>query len=149
MAEMERRAADKLHDQEETRAAAQGDSDLKRMDTNKDHVVSEQEFLNAGGSKDEFKLYDENRDGVLDGAEMAKRAAAQASAESDTKLMDANRDRMVDEREFLAGGGSKDEFDRYDRNRDCLLYTSDAADEEDSVDLGGRRIIKKKKKDGF
>ena len=28
----------------------------------------------------------------------------------------------------------------------CLLYTSDAADEEDSVDLGGRRVIKKKKK---
>eukprot|EP00658_Telonema_sp_P-2_P037333 TRINITY_DN26851_c0_g2_i1.p2 TRINITY_DN26851_c0_g2~~TRINITY_DN26851_c0_g2_i1.p2 ORF type:complete len:135 (-),score=20.20 TRINITY_DN26851_c0_g2_i1:20-424(-) len=28
----------------------------------------------------------------------------------------------------------------------CLLYTSDAADEEDSVDLGGRRIIKKKKR---
>eukprot|EP00658_Telonema_sp_P-2_P003274 TRINITY_DN11207_c0_g1_i3.p1 TRINITY_DN11207_c0_g1~~TRINITY_DN11207_c0_g1_i3.p1 ORF type:complete len:116 (-),score=13.33 TRINITY_DN11207_c0_g1_i3:40-387(-) len=27
----------------------------------------------------------------------------------------------------------------------CLLYTSDAADEEDSVDLGGRRIIKKKR----
>eukprot|EP00656_Telonema_subtile_P011807 TRINITY_DN15892_c0_g1_i3.p2 TRINITY_DN15892_c0_g1~~TRINITY_DN15892_c0_g1_i3.p2 ORF type:complete len:163 (-),score=50.15 TRINITY_DN15892_c0_g1_i3:60-548(-) len=27
----------------------------------------------------------------------------------------------------------------------CLLYTSDAADEEDSVDLGGRRIIRKKK----
>src|SRR5664280_3666905 len=26
----------------------------------------------------------------------------------------------------------------------CLLYTSDAADEEDSVDLGGRRIITKK-----
>src|SRR5665648_548546 len=24
----------------------------------------------------------------------------------------------------------------------CLLYTSDAADDEDSVDLGGRRIIK-------
>ena len=28
---------------------------------------------------------------------------------------------------------------------DCLLYTSDAADEEDSVDLGGRRTNKKKK----
>eukprot|EP00658_Telonema_sp_P-2_P043662 TRINITY_DN31572_c0_g1_i1.p1 TRINITY_DN31572_c0_g1~~TRINITY_DN31572_c0_g1_i1.p1 ORF type:complete len:152 (+),score=16.92 TRINITY_DN31572_c0_g1_i1:2-457(+) len=27
----------------------------------------------------------------------------------------------------------------------CLLYTSDAADEEDSVDLGGCRIIKKKR----
>ena len=30
--------------------------------------------------------------------------------------------------------------------RPCLLYTSDAADERSSVDLGGRRIIKKKKK---
>ena len=28
----------------------------------------------------------------------------------------------------------------------CLLYTSDAADERSSVDLGGRRIIKKKQK---
>src|SRR5664280_2174061 len=30
----------------------------------------------------------------------------------------------------------------YGQSYDCLLYTSDAADEEDSVDLGGRRIIK-------
>src|SRR5678815_2956125 len=29
-------------------------------------------------------------------------------------------------------------------NKPCLLYTSDAADERSSVDLGGRRIIKKK-----
>ena len=29
----------------------------------------------------------------------------------------------------------------------CLLYTSDAADERSSVDLGGRRIINKKKCD--
>ena len=28
----------------------------------------------------------------------------------------------------------------------CLLYTSDAADERSSVDLGGRRIIKKNNK---
>ena len=31
------------------------------------------------------------------------------------------------------------------QHNDCLLYTSDAADERSSVDLGGRRIIKKKK----
>ena len=31
------------------------------------------------------------------------------------------------------------------KNSFCLLYTSDAADERSSVDLGGRRIIKKKK----
>ena len=30
-------------------------------------------------------------------------------------------------------------------DRGCLLYTSDAADERSRVDLGGRRIIKKKK----
>ena len=32
------------------------------------------------------------------------------------------------------------------RHHVCLLYTSDAADERSSVDLGGRRIIKKKKR---
>ena len=31
-----------------------------------------------------------------------------------------------------------------DELKRCLLYTSDAADERSSVDLGGRRIIKKK-----
>ena len=31
----------------------------------------------------------------------------------------------------------------------CLLYTSDAADERSSVDLGGRRIIKKKNTDDY
>ena len=30
------------------------------------------------------------------------------------------------------------------RDDTCLLYTSDAADERSSVDLGGRRIMKKK-----
>ena len=31
-----------------------------------------------------------------------------------------------------------------DEEKACLLYTSDAADERSSVDLGGRRILKKK-----
>ena len=31
-----------------------------------------------------------------------------------------------------------------DSDNSCLLYTSDAADERSSVDLGGRRIIKNK-----
>ena len=35
---------------------------------------------------------------------------------------------------------------RIEQGINCLLYTSDAADERSSVDLGGRRIIKKKKK---
>ena len=36
--------------------------------------------------------------------------------------------------------------DRQHQKTVCLLYTSDAADERSSVDLGGRRIIKKKKR---
>ena len=31
----------------------------------------------------------------------------------------------------------------------CLLYTSDAADERSSVDLGGRRIITKKNTNAY
>src|SRR5665648_569488 len=49
--------------------------------------------------------------------------------------------------EFIAEYGNTCDFKRVDSLLyTCLLYTSDAADEEDSVDLGGRRIIKKKKK---
>ena len=36
-------------------------------------------------------------------------------------------------------------FHRVTQLFSCLLYTSDAADERSSVDLGGRRILKKKK----
>ena len=43
------------------------------------------------------------------------------------------------QREFAA-----DRDDLVARHARCLLYTSDAADERSSVDLGGRRIIKKK-----
>src|SRR5678816_4696294 len=42
--------------------------------------------------------------------------------------------------EAMAIKGFKTKFQLYT----CLLYTSDAADERSSVDLGGRRIIKKK-----
>ena len=55
----------------------------------------------------------------------------------------------------LGGRGDRDRRDRRHRHPQlrhlrgredrCLLYTSDAADERSSVDLGGRRIIKKKK----
>ena len=37
----------------------------------------------------------------------------------------------------------------HDNDYNCLLYTSDAADDLLCVDLGGRRIIKKNNKDGI
>ncbi|MCZ4175328.1 hypothetical protein, partial [Escherichia coli] len=42
---------------------------------------------------------------------------------------------------------SKTAEELYEWYLDCLLYTSDAADDRISVDLGGRGIIKKKKSD--
>ena len=36
----------------------------------------------------------------------------------------------------------------YGQSKNCLLYTSDAADDTPCVDLGGRRIIKGKKSSG-
>ena len=47
----------------------------------------------------------------------------------------------------ISGVGHETDFTIADFAADlraCLLYTSDAADERSSVDLGGRRIIKKK-----
>ena len=38
-----------------------------------------------------------------------------------------------------------DMLEKYRPSGNCLLYTSDAADERSSVDLGGRRILKQKK----
>ena len=38
-------------------------------------------------------------------------------------------------------------YTRLNESYRCLLYTSDAADERSSVDLGGRRILKKKKEE--
>mgnify|MGYP003381667629 CR=1 FL=1 len=50
---------------------------------------------------------------------------------------------------IFGGGAGSTRISRFQVSADpnvCLLYTSDAADERSSVDLGGRRIIKKKKK---
>ena len=47
---------------------------------------------------------------------------------------------------MIAAGATRRAAHLIDQVPLCLLYTSDAADERSSVDLGGRRIIKKKKK---
>ena len=54
---------------------------------------------------------------------------------------DAEHDDQRGEEHLVAAAGDLQEDAQ---GRHCLLYTSDAADELDGVDLGGRRIIKKK-----
>ena len=51
---------------------------------------------------------------------------------------------LTDRVKYRAGNALTDDLG--EQQYDCLLYTSDAADERSSVDLGGRRIIKKKTK---
>ena len=53
--------------------------------------------------------------------------------------------RMVVGRHELRKYAEQKDVNATFRDGCCLLYTSDAADERSSVDLGGRRIIKKKK----
>ena len=48
-------------------------------------------------------------------------------------------------RTFITADDARDDLVAHVYDITCLLYTSDAADERSSVDLGGRRIIKKKK----
>src|SRR5678815_3479377 len=81
-------------------------------------------------------------------------SAAELAAEDaepiplDVEAADGELDRLV-HRDNTFGTPEQDAFRRdFTINAlfyDCLLYTSDAADERSSVDLGGRRIIKKKK----
>ena len=53
----------------------------------------------------------------------------------------------IDIKNSIIYSSAKDAIGFVDATEGCLLYTSDAADERSSVDLGGRRIIKKKKRD--
>src|SRR5678815_2420149 len=58
----------------------------------------------------------------------------------------ADRDRTVSRRSKPSSRATLigEQPNPWDLLQPCLLYTSDAADERSSVDLGGRRIIKKK-----
>ena len=78
-----------------------------------------------GGTKEQFSRYDLNGDGVLDKDEMAKRAAVQHKAALEMKHMDKNKDGRVDLAEFLAAGGTEDEYRKYDVNRDGVLDASE------------------------
>ena len=59
--------------------------------------------------------------------------------------MSKERNRSMSMTRRTAGAASAGRRKRGRSSDSCLLYTSDAADERSSVDLGGRRIIKKKK----
>src|SRR5674536_90858 len=63
---------------------------------------------------------------------------AQITANRSASCPAINGDKIV----YQDSRNGTSDIHMYDLFTSCLLYTSDAADEEDSVDLGGRRIIK-------
>ena len=52
---------------------------------------------------------------------MALRSAAKQKAVTDVRGMDTNHDGVVDQGEFTAGGGTKQEFVKHDANEDGVL----------------------------
>ena len=60
------------------------------------------------------------------------------------RILTRNQLTMALDKNGIAKRIAREVKDGYYVNLGCLLYTSDAADERSSVDLGGRRIIKKK-----
>ena len=95
---------------------------LARLDTNNDGVVDEQEFLAGGGTKEEFAVLDVQKDGVLDVNELGLYAA-----QLHTATLDTNNDGVVDEQEFVAGGGTKEEFAALDVQKDGVLDADELA----------------------
>ena len=60
-------------------------------------------------------------------------------------IIDVNIYLTPQEKKYILESDLEGYYSSFDVFNLCLLYTSDAADERSSVDLGGRRIIKKKK----
>eukprot|EP00656_Telonema_subtile_P046328 TRINITY_DN5272_c0_g1_i1.p1 TRINITY_DN5272_c0_g1~~TRINITY_DN5272_c0_g1_i1.p1 ORF type:complete len:1086 (+),score=432.55 TRINITY_DN5272_c0_g1_i1:162-3419(+) len=94
-------------------------------------------------------LFSSNTPGIVHVSVVAKQQAGPGLGSRDTYLFDA---KVILEDLLMAREKKHTEVDLHELVFElnglveiCLLYTSDAADEEDSVDLGGRRIIKKKK----
>ena len=63
----------------------------------------------------------------------------QIKAQIETTTSDFDREKLQERMAKLAGGVAVIKVGA--ATETCLLYTSDAADERSSVDLGGRRII--------
>merc|ERR1711865_684051 len=64
-------------------------------------------------------------------------------AASDVRGMDTNHDGVVDLGEFIAGGGTKEEFDRYDANGDGVLDADELEQRAaDKIEGGALQVLR-------
>eukprot|EP00831_Metopus_contortus_P003877 TRINITY_DN11429_c0_g1_i1.p1 TRINITY_DN11429_c0_g1~~TRINITY_DN11429_c0_g1_i1.p1 ORF type:complete len:166 (+),score=46.95 TRINITY_DN11429_c0_g1_i1:209-706(+) len=102
---------------------------LKGSDQYEDYMIKASPIYNA--------LDKQQREDV------AEKAISIPSAPAPKKKL---RDMVVSETSYSHKMSRKHKQSSLSHLYSCLLYTSDAADDTPCVDLGGRRIIKKKKK---
>jgi hypothetical protein len=71
---------------------------------------------------------------------------AQAQGKAAVKQMDSNKDGVVDLAEFAAMGGTKEEFNRLDRNGDVVLDADEMALRSELLETGRRGSVEKVKR---
>ena len=110
------------------------------LDDRSKHSISYQLLVSSS-----VKLLNKNKGDLWDSGKINSTAFSQlyTGKELKTEKVYYWKIRYWEKEEFISEFSEPKAF-VIDQNYACLLYTSDAADEEDSVDLGGRRIIKKK-----
>src|SRR5678815_4576843 len=103
------------------------------------HVRSERVEHPARNGQFLVRVDHANRDPAGIGGDQPRWLRVARRMQLDAEKLESLADPRAEDRRILADATG--EYERIQTT--CLLYTSDAADERSSVDLGGRRIIKK------
>ena len=99
------------------RARMQAEQDMTRMDQNKDGMVDQDEFIDAGGTKEAFAKADKNGDGMIDTDELFNQ-----------RLIDNDRHRQ---RSGLVPGQMKEKKDKKDKKKDKKDKKKDKGDKKE------------------
>ena len=91
------------------------------------NVVSRRAFALKNGCDNMWMCTETERASGDKNKKLTLRAATRDKSAADVQSMDTNNDGAVDVSEFVAAGGSKQEFDRYDLNSDGVLDADEMA----------------------
>ncbi len=78
---------------------------VELADTNRDGMITEVEWINAGGDKRSFLLVDANKDGVVTRTELIRISSNAKFFDFVRRYADFNKDNQLTPREFRSAGG--------------------------------------------